>query len=127
MSAPRAISALACFTIAASAWACSSSSYGDGPTATPPNTPHTKTVQALPSIAFSPSTVTVAVGDTIAFAFGSVPHNVFFDAAAGAPANIPTGTSNAVVSRVFTVAGQYPYTCHIHPGMSGTVVVTATP
>ena len=84
-------------------------------------------MQALPSIAFSPGTVTIAVGDTVTFAFESVPHNVFFDRVAGAPADIPGTNANTSATRVFTAPGRYPYTCHLHPGMSGTVVVAATP
>jgi plastocyanin len=82
-------------------------------------------VQALPSIAFNPATITVAAGDTVTFAFGAVPHNVFFDRVAGAPTDIPGVNSSTSATRVFTAAGQYAYECHLHPGMRGTVVVTA--
>jgi plastocyanin len=108
--------------------ACTSSSYAYGlgdPPASPPATAHSKTVEALPTIAFNPATVTVAVGDTVTFAFKNVAHNVFFDRTAGAPTDITDGTANANVARVFTAPGQFVYNCHIHPGMRGTVVVTA--
>lgn len=81
------------------------------------------TVNATPDLTFSPATVTIAAGRSVTFRFGSVPHNVFFDAAQGAPADIPTATTNASVTRTFNTAGTFTYDCHVHPGMSGTVVV----
>jgi plastocyanin len=113
--------------IASALSACTSSSYGfapDGPSS-PPADAHSKTVEALPTITFNPGTVTVGVGDTVVYAFKGVAHNVFFDRVAGAPADIADGTANASVVRVFTAPGQFVYNCHIHPGMRGTVVVTA--
>jgi hypothetical protein len=38
------------------------------------------TVNATPSIAFTPANVRLSVGGTVTFAFGGVGHNVFFDA-----------------------------------------------
>src|SRR5258705_3047207 len=44
-------------------------------------------VQATPSITFAPGAVTVTVGGTVTFDFGSLQHDVFFDnAPPGAPA-----------------------------------------
>ena len=37
-------------------------------------------VQALPSLAFSPAGVSIAVGSSVKWVFGSVGHNVTFDA-----------------------------------------------
>jgi plastocyanin len=81
-------------------------------------------VSATPSIAFTPARVSLSVGGTVRFTFGSVGHNVFFDHdPVGAPATIDGVNANTSVSRTFPVAGVYNYYCHIHPGMSGTVVV----
>ena len=43
------------------------------------NPPPANTVNASPSLAFSPTTLTVNAGDIVTFAFGSVAHNVAFD------------------------------------------------
>ncbi len=77
------------------------------------------------ALAFTPSALTVNVGDTVSFAFGSLRHNVFFDADADAPADIAGDNVNVSIARVFTKEGIYRYVCHIHPVMEGTVVVTA--
>jgi plastocyanin len=82
------------------------------------------TVNATPSIAFTPAKVKLAVGGTVTFDFGAVGHNVFFDNdPVGAPATIDGVNANTSVQRAFPVAGVYTYYCHIHPGMSGTIVV----
>jgi len=48
----------------------------------------------------------------------------FFDAQTGTPANIEGSNTNSSITRVFTTAGTYHYTCHIHPFMEGSGVVT---
>lgn len=82
-----------------------------------------RTVSATPGLAFTPGTLTVNAGDVVTFAFGSVAHNVFFDARNGVPADIPGNNASLSAERTFTTPGTYHYTCHIHPGMAGTVVV----
>jgi plastocyanin len=101
------------------AYGCGSSSGGD--VTDPPA--GGKTVNATADLSFTPATVTIAVGQAVTFAFGSVPHNVFFDAQAGAPADIGGTNAGVSIDRTFPTAGSYPYTCHIHPSMHGTVVV----
>ena len=90
------------------------------------NSPPTQTavVNATPNISFEPSPVNVTVGGTVTFAFGSVGHNVFFDATPGAPGDISGVNSNTSATRTFPTAGTYVYNCHIHPGMKGTIVVS---
>jgi plastocyanin len=104
------------------------SACGGGSTTEPtPGPPAvTATVNATPDIAFSPSAAKIVPGGTITFAFGSVAHNVYFDAVAGAPANIPGNNAGTSVSRTFANPGTYGYSCHIHPGMRGSIVVGTT-
>ena len=99
---------------------------GDGSTSPTPPTPPvaTATIHATPAIQFTPATVNLLVGGTVTFDFGAVEHNLYFDnAPAGAPANVVTPTSNASVTRTFSTVGRFVYNCHIHPGMTGTIVV----
>jgi plastocyanin len=93
---------------------------GDGGNQNPP----ANTVNASPSLAFSPSTLTINAGDVVTFAFGSVAHNVTFDNPnAATPTDIGGFNSNASIQRTFSTAGTYTYHCTIHPFMMGTVVV----
>ena len=83
----------------------------------------TATVAATPDIAFNPASASILPGGTVTFDFGSVAHNVFFDAVPGAPADIPGNNAGTSATRTFATAGTYTYSCHIHPGMRGTIVV----
>jgi plastocyanin len=110
--------------IAAAVAACGSDStspYGGGTNTSSGG--HAQTIQATPNLAFSPTPDTVAVGSTVTFQFGSVAHNVFFDRAAGAPADITGANANVSIARTVNTAGSYTFECHLHPGMSGTLVV----
>lgn len=71
---------------------------------------------------FNPSSETIPVNDSIFFTFGAVEHNVNFAAVTGAPSNIGN-TSNATVKRAFKTAGTFDYSCTIHAGMNGKIVV----
>jgi plastocyanin len=79
------------------------------------------------SATFSPSEVTVNVGDTVTVsrgAGGGFPHNVHYDdQASGCPAS-PT-TSSWSCPRQFTAAGDYRFHCDLHTSMIGTVHVTS--
>ena len=90
----------------------------------PPPPPAGNNVAATPSLAFTPSSLTINSGETVTFAFGAVAHNVTFDMPdAATPADIPGNNSNVMVDRALMTAGTYPYHCTIHPGMTGSIVV----
>ena len=72
---------------------------------------------------FQPGAVAIARGGKVAFSFGQLTHNVSFDGGANPPAGVGN-SSNTIVERVFTAAGDYPYHCTIHgSGMNGVVHV----
>jgi plastocyanin len=79
-------------------------------------------VTATASNAFDPPTVTIPDEGTVTWTFQAL-HNVQFAATTGAPANIGN-TSTGTVSRTFSTPGTFNYSCTIHSGMDGSVVVT---
>ena len=117
-----ALFAVTCLVASACGGGSGSSGYGS-PTSPPTSPPVADQVNATAALAFDPGTLTTGVGHTVKFAFGSVGHNIYFDAATGAPADIPGVNANTSVSRSFNTAGTFTYTCHIHPSMHGSVVV----
>ncbi|MEO6865783.1 MAG: plastocyanin/azurin family copper-binding protein [Gemmatimonadaceae bacterium] len=121
----RILSAIVSASVVAGLAACGSSSSYVTPPASPTPSPQAATVNATPSIAFTPSTTTVAPGGTITFAFGSVGHNVKFDTGTNPPADITGSNANTSISRAFPAAGTYTYHCTIHPSMTGTITVAA--
>ena len=112
---------LAMLTSVLLAYGCGSGGGGDVTAPPPPSSD--ATVNATPSLTFTPGSITVQAGKAVTFAFGSVGHNVFFAAQAGAPADIDGSNANVSIPRTFATAGTYQYTCHIHPSMHGTVTV----
>jgi plastocyanin len=94
---------------------------GEGDPIVPPDGGPAETV-SMPGFTFSPFTTTVGIGGTVIFDFPSEPHNVIFERRSGAPTDIQA-TTNRTVSRVFNLAGTFPYDCTLHPGMSGEVIV----
>lgn len=93
----------------------------DGPTDPPEARPDS--VVTMFTNTFAPFTMEIFVGGTVLWDFGADSHNVIFDDVTGAPADIQA-TTNRVVGRKFNVAGTFPYSCTIHPGMDAEVVVT---
>jgi plastocyanin len=69
--------------------------------------------------AFNPANVTVKVGDTVTFTNkDSAPHNVKIDGQ-------ELGSQNQGESKTWTAskAGSFPYSCVIHPSMTGVITV----
>ena len=71
---------------------------------------------------FTPTQLTIRVGQSVLWDFPADQHNVMFQNRTGKPNDIPT-TSGQQVTRTFATAGTFPYDCTLHPGMSGTVIV----
>jgi plastocyanin len=71
---------------------------------------------------FTPGCVTIAAGGTVTWTFQSVTHNVQFGANKPTGGDIPDRTSTAE-SRTFPAAGSFTYTCTLHSGMNGRVIV----
>lgn len=78
-------------------------------------------VSATDGNEFTPSTVTIAPGGTVTWSFATVLHNVNFSGG-GAPDAIPN-SANTSVARAFPTAGSFAYSCSLHAGMNGAVVV----
>lgn len=72
--------------------------------------------------AFQPNKVVVGQGGQVTWTFGATIHNVTFQPTSGAPANI-SDTYATSVSRTFNSTGNFSYSCTIHAGMNGQVVV----
>ena len=72
---------------------------------------------------FTPKNVAILRGGSVTWTFGALEHTVTFTNTSGAPASISTGGYSTAVSRTFGSAGNFAYTCTIHAGMSGQVVV----
>jgi len=71
------------------------------------------------NFAFSPSTLTVKVGDTVTFTNNdSTAHNVKIDGQ-------ELGSQNQGESKTWkaTKAGSFPFSCVIHPSMTGQITV----
>jgi plastocyanin len=98
----------------------------------------THTVQVGASgLTFTPSTLTIAVGDKVTWTFASIGHTVTSGSGGVADGKFcsPNDTScsggvtsavGAVYSHTFTTAGTFPYFCAVHfaSGMTGTITVT---
>lgn len=87
------------------------------PTAEVTQAPETAAVD-IEDFQFSPETVTIRVGGTVAWTNTGTTHNVIGEDFASE--NLGSGET---FSHTFDAAGEFNYVCTIHPGMRGTVVV----
>jgi plastocyanin len=83
--------------------------------------PATAGVDATASNQFTPGCVRLAAGGIVTWTFATT-HNVNFNTSAPPGGNIPD-QSSGTASRTFPNAGTYTYTCTLHQGMNGRVIV----
>ena len=73
---------------------------------------------------FVPFESVVKQNGTVSFVFPSLAHNVIWDRRlAGAPGDVNT-MSNVTITRTFPAAGVFNFTCTLHPGMDGRIIVS---
>jgi plastocyanin len=106
---------------------------GETPPTPPAGTPATPGAPAPPSAAtidgiddaFRPGDVTIAVGGTVTWRMIDEEHDVTWSGAAPAGGNIGRMDRGQSVTRTFTAAGTYAYSCDRHKNRhGGTVTVT---
>jgi plastocyanin len=79
------------------------------------------TAVTIQGFAFSPATLTVAVGTTVTWTNqDSAGHTVTADDGSWGSGNIARGET---FSQTLSKAGTYAYHCAIHPNMKGTIIV----
>jgi len=106
------------FVLALGGCGSSGSSDGGGSGTTTDGTSGGTTI-VEEGLAFSPSTLTVKVGDTVTFTNNeSAPHNVLID-------GTELGSQSNGDSTTWTAdkAGSFPFSCTIHPSMTGEITV----
>ena len=93
----------------------------DGPSG--PTNGGTDVTVTVQNNSFSPSNAAVPVNGTVTWQWnsGGGAHNVTFAPDGPTSGDLTSGT----FARTFTAAGSFGYQCTIHPGMAGTVNVTA--
>jgi plastocyanin len=108
--------------IVAAAIAGLACSGDDGPSE-PGDTNNTSPTVTVTNNQFNPSALSVPVNSTVTWQWnsGGVAHNVTFQDGT-ASASLTSGS----FPRMFTAAGSFPYMCTLHPGMAGSVSVTAS-
>lgn len=93
--------------------------YGGCNATTQPTAENTVNIQ---NFAFSPATLTVAVGTTVTWTnLDSVTHRLLSDS--GGEIDSPSMNNGDTYTHTFSTAGTYAYHCSIHTSMKGTVIV----
>lgn len=116
-------------TVVLAAAACGGGGDTTGPTNTgnpggTPGTPTPPVVQNSVGVGnnfFSPADIQVAAGTTVTWTWGSdaITHNVTF----GDGTSSGNKSAGASYSRTFATAGTFTYSCTLHGGMNGSVLV----
>jgi len=90
-------------------------------------TTHTVIVAPDGSFAFSPSNLTVKIGDTVRWQWAASNHSTTSDASSAESWDSGVQNSGFVFTRVFNNVGSFPYHCTPHQnfGMTGKIIVEA--
>lgn len=90
------------------------------PSPTPPSTPQATDKVTVENNQFTPPDIQVSPGTTVTWTWsaGASTHNVTFSD--GVTSN---DRASGSYTRTFATAGTFPYSCTLHPGMTGTVTV----
>jgi plastocyanin len=121
--APALLAAMAC------GGGGDSSSGSSSNTPTIPTTPTTPTTPSAPQATdkvtisnnlFTPPDIQVSPGTTVTWTWSqdASTHNVTFNDGIGSG-----DKTSGIFTRTFSSTGTFPYSCTIHPGMTGTVTV----
>ena len=82
---------------------------------------------SLTDVLFQPNPVQVSVGDTVEWANRDlIPHTITSsqNISAGEQFDSSVLAPNSTFEHTFTEAGEYPYSCILHPNHAGTVIVS---
>ncbi len=85
-----------------------------------PSTDASATAVLIKDCGFAPTVVRVPVGATVTWTNADQLPHVVSGVGWGQPVALSVGST---FSRTFTAPGIYPYSCYLHPGMEGAVVV----
>jgi plastocyanin len=107
----RLVTALAALLMIAVMWGCGSNNKSTNPPTQQPS--HLVTIS---SFTYSPSTIDVAVGDTVTWRNNdSAPHTVTSDT--GTELQSPSIPNGGTYQHIFATAGSFSYHCAIHSTM----------
>ncbi|HEX2272325.1 MAG TPA: cupredoxin family copper-binding protein [Acidimicrobiales bacterium] len=116
---PRRLRLIALVVMIAAVLAACGTSDDDLRRTAAPATGTAAATVVIDDMAFSPETVEIPAGDTVAWVWrDSATHDVAFADGAASPKQ-----KSGSWQRTFSQPGTYDYVCTLHPNMRGTVVV----
>ena len=75
---------------------------------------------SIANMAFSPSTLTIFIGETVTWTLTNGTHTVVSDDVSWQSVSLSTG---GTFTHQFDTAGEFGYECGIHSSMTGTIIV----
>ena len=80
----------------------------------------TENAISIANMAFSPSTLTISIGETVTWTLTNGTHTVVSDDGAWSSGSLSTG---GTFTHQFDTAGEFGYKCGIHSSMTGSITV----